>query len=94
MIRIASYRHSRNHKSGLPAIVGPRTYTNSRRRWQARILVDLPCAVGAAERPVVRLTINTPVMRYSEAAALACQHLDEVMRENAEWTDFSWEVWA
>jgi hypothetical protein len=42
MIQIARYRHSKQFKSGLPAIVGPRSYTNAQRRWQARISVNVP----------------------------------------------------
>lgn len=42
MIKIAHYRHSKNFKTGIPAICGPRSYTNVPRAWQARIQVDMP----------------------------------------------------
>lgn len=48
MIKIAHYRHS-DHKGGMPAICGPRTYTNTARPWQARITVRVP---------VMRITIG------------------------------------
>jgi hypothetical protein len=92
--KIAIYRHSKHFKKGMPAIVGPRTYTNSSRRWQVRLIVDLPIVPGDETRQFVNVTINTPAMRYGAAAEFAIEELKKALKENPTATDFAWEVWA
>ncbi len=91
---IANYQHSKHSNRGLPAIVGPRTFTNSARRWQVRLTMDLPFAHGAEKREVLRVIINTEVMMYHIAAMVAKDELSQAEQENPDWTDFTWQVWA
>lgn len=91
---IATYRHSKHFKKMMPAIVGPRTYTNAARKWQVRLMIDLPFEPGAKQRPIVNVILNTPVMRYGMAAQFAVDELKKALAENPGAIDFAWEVWA
>ena len=91
---IANYQHSKHFKRGLPAIVGPRTFTNASRKWQVKVTMDLPFTPGDEQRPVIHITINTPVMPYWKAAEVAKEELSKAEQENPGWTDFTWQVWA
>lgn len=93
MRHLSNFVHSK-HKQGVGVFVGPRTFTNSRRRWQVRIIIDLPFESGATKRPVIRLTMDTGVMPYWSAAAFAKEELAKALVEHAEWTDFTWQVWV
>lgn len=93
MRHITQFVHSK-HKVGVGAFVGPRTFTNSKRRWQVRLIIDLPFALGAEKREVVRVNIDTPIMPYWSAAEFARRELARELIEYDDWTDFTWQVWA
>ena len=45
---ITDYRYSRNHGKPLRnAIVGPKTFQKAKRSWFIKVLIELPCEVGA-----------------------------------------------
>lgn len=93
MRQISNYVHSK-HKAGVGVFVGPRTFTNAKRRWQIRIIIDLPFAPGAEKRQVVRMTMMASVSAYWEAVAFAKDELGATLVEHKDWTDFTWQVWA
>lgn len=92
---IAQYRHSKHQNRGMPAIVGPRTFTHHSRRWLVKVRLFLAPAPGAELQPVVDMAITTDLaVSYSEAAVVARDLIAELMGENDTWVDFQWEVWA
>lgn len=75
------------------AFVGPKTNKRAKKRWQVRIMIDLPWPIGATERPVETITINTPVMSYVQAATFARVKLASALIEHDDHVDFAYQVW-
>lgn len=91
---LTDYRNSLHAgKAHRTAFVGPKTNKHARKRWQVRIMVDLPCAIGATERPVETITIDTPVMTYLQAANFARAKLASALIEHDDHVDFAYQVW-
>lgn len=95
MMLLTDYRNSKHgSRPHLTPFVGPRTYRKARRRWQVRILIDLPFEPGATERTVETITLDTSVMRYEQAAIFARAKLASALIEYDDWTDFAYQVWV
>lgn len=92
---ITDYRHSRNNGKPLrSALVGPKTFQKAKRSWFIKVLIELPCEVGAPQRPAEQITFDTAVMPYSSAVTFARAKLASALIEHDDWTDFTWQVWA
>lgn len=95
LIQIAQYRHGKNYRNGLPAIIGPRTYTQSRRPWQARLRVYLPVEPDRPDLvPVEEATVNISECDYSTACEKTVDQMQTLLVDNPDWTDFSWQMWT
>lgn len=91
---LTDYRHSLHAgKTHRTAFVGPKTNNRARKRWQIRIMVDLPYAIDATERPVETITIDTPVMTYLHAVKFARAKLASALIEHDDHVDFAYQVW-
>lgn len=95
LIKVAEYRHSRHHRTGTPAIVGPRTFTNAKRAWQGILRAFLPIDPAQPDVvPVEMVTVNMPFGRYSDVCGAVVEQLEALLRDHPTYTDFSWEMWA